>query len=397
MAKLIQHGVVAPLARNCSYPDDKIGLNALTALLHLSSRGTTTAQCVEDLISNGGLNRMTEICLSAPTKNTAKDDDWRKRVNLALAIMANMTRTERGAIEFVGKSLPDEAIPVVATSSSSNDDTAVENLPPKPTLHLMLERFLNSQYVETEDVNDDNNQVYEEEEEQWSSRHNDPYQHLAGVLMNATHVEGGRRFVLKIHRKDDHDVGSSVLQRILHQLRSSNPIRRRGIAGTIRNCCLETDNAWWLLHVVKLTTHVLYPLAGPEELDLDEKKGLDPDLWLEGPEKKREMDHLTRLYLVESILLLCASGRKSRETLRLERVYVILKWADMVEEHEDVSERINECVQYIRRDEQGTQEGSSDKMVEDSLNNNRPSKKPLLLPPSTTQQVGSNEDYDDVD
>ena len=131
---------------------------------------------------------------------------------------------------------------------------------------------------------------------------------------------------------------------------------------------------------------MLYPLAGPEELEIDEKKGLDPDLWLEGPDKKREVDHFTRLFLVESILLLCASGRKSREQLRLERVYVILKWTDMVEEHEDVSERINECVQFLRRDEEGTEEGSSDRYVHEAYSK-----------PTVAMQVGSNEDFDDVD
>jgi hypothetical protein len=65
--------------------------------------------------------------------------------------------------------------------------------------------------------------------------------------------------------------------------------------------------------------------------------------------------------------------------------------ADMVEESEDVSERINECVQYLRRDESGTTDGSSDKLLEDAL---KPS---FLLLPSQTQQFKTGENYDDVD
>jgi replicative superfamily II helicase len=95
---------------------------------------------------------------------------------------------------------------------------------------------------------------------------------------------------------------------------------------------------------------------------------------------------LTRQLLVESILLLCLSGRKAREQLRLERVYVILKLADMVEEHEDVSEVIEECVQYLRRDEHGTAEGSSDQFVEDAY------RKPVAA-----RQVGVSEDLEDID
>jgi len=170
-------------------------------------------------------------------------------------------------------------------------------------------------------------------------------------------------------------------------------LRRQGIAGTVRNCCFEKDSAWWLIHEVNVVNHILYPLAGPEELDDFEKKGMDPDLYLDGPDKVREPIQTTRLLLVEAILLLCASGRKSRESLRVKRTYVVIKLADMAEESEDVSEVIGDCVQYLRRDEFGTTEGSSDRFIEDF------GKEKLTLPLSTTVQieVDVDEDYDDVD
>lgn len=352
----------------------------------------------------GGINRVTEVILSAPpsTEKTSQDnknsdntlDAWKKRVNFALAILANLTRSEEGAVELVGKTLPEEAVvPEQLTAEQK------EKLPTKPLLELMLSRFLREDFCETPE-NKENKEdskldliggAGSADDALQDSNHNDPYQHFAAVLMNCTQVEAGGKFVLKIRRQHDNDENpTSVFQAVLPQLRSKNPIRRRGIAGTIRNCCLEKESAWWFLNVVKLTKHILYPLAGPEELDLDEKKGLNPDLWLEGPDKVREPNWTTRLFLVECLLLLCASGRKSRETLRLERTYVILKWADMVEEKEEVSERINECVQFLRRDEDGTAEGSSDQMVEESLKR-----------PTTSMQItmlgDGNEDYDAVD
>lgn len=131
---------------------------------------------------------------------------------------------------------------------------------------------------------------------------------------------------------------------------------------------------------------------------MDDKSGLDPDLWLEGPDKVREVDQVTRLLLVEALLLLCASGRRGREELRLQRVYVILKFADMVEECEEVNDRIEECVQFLRRDEEGTQDGSSDVFVEEAYTG---SKKLLALPaPSAADAIRSSrdeEEYDDVD
>lgn len=385
MAKLIKHGVIAPLTKNSVYPDP-VGFTSLTALLHLSSRGISAAQGVEDLLATGGLNRMTEIVLSRPDDNSREAEiAWKKRVNLAMALLANMTRTEQGAVELVGFTVPDEAIP---TEGRGETEAAVDKLPTKPTLELVMARFLNLNYTE-DSINYD-----ETEGEHLDNSWQDPFQHFAGVLMNSTQTEAGRRFILRIRGNTSSTNGassSSFLQILLSHLRSKNPIRRRGIAGTVRNCCLETDSSWWMLNVVQISKHLCYPLAGPEELEVDEKRGLDPDLWLEGPDKKREPDQLTRLFLVESILMLCASGRKSREKLRLDRVYVILKMADMVEESEDVSERIHECVQYLRRDEAGTEEGSSDKLVEEAI---RPK---LLLLPSTTQQVTNGENYDDVD
>merc|ERR1719296_551083 len=106
---------------------------------------------------------------------------------------------------------------------------------------------------------------------------------------------------------------------------------------------------------------------------------------------------MTRLFLVEAILLLCATGRRSRETLRVQRTYVILKMADMVEETEDVSEKINECVQFLRRDEEGMEEGSSDFMVQANVKSSSPL---LALPaPSSAMQFASSfsDDYDGVD
>ena len=57
-----------------------------------------------------------------------------------------------------------------------------------------------------------------------------------------------------------------------------------------------------------------------------------------------------------------------------------------MEEHEDVSASIYECVQFLRRDEEGTAEGSSDKMVADAY------RKPLV-----SGQVGAVEDLEDLD
>jgi len=371
--QLIEHGVLLPLLRTASDTSDAACTeNALQALLFLSSSTEeATNQCIEELLQSKAVPRLVELVLGSTKSQN-------KQVNLALGLLANLSRTEQGTIELLGKTLPDHAVKEI-----NEDDLESKT---RPTIELLLDRYFNLHYI-TEVVDYSLHEPYE-----WDTMHHDPYQHFAAILMNATQLETGRKFVMRIPKQKGDDPAQSVMERLLPQLQNSNPIRRRGVSGMIRNCCLESNAAWWMLNELKLTSHILYPLAGPEELDLDEKQGMDPDLWLQGPDKEREVDGATRLHLVEAILLLCASGRKSRETLRLARSYVILKYCDMVEESESVSERINECVQYLRRDEEGTTEGSSDRMVEEATR-----KRIQLALPSIQVGSQSNEDYDDVD
>lgn len=405
-----------------------------------------------------GIARMLEIALSSPPPpppfsstntiiTTSTWMEWNERVNYACALLANATRTERGAVEFIG--LASTTAAAAASTKELDDDV-------KPQATLLLARFLNPIFV---NINSkeyrkarrvlkgknggavrDNNKDDDEEDlgsrriqllsntddptidsdnDDYSLDDNDglssltktstttpttssssntidlksgttvdccydPYQHVAAVIMNIAQLERGRDFLMKfIHTTSSSNVvGESItrlpgegtvgkaststshFQSLLLQLTTSpNPIRRQGIAGMIKNCCFSSDSIWWLLHVVHIDKTLLLPLAGPEELNIEEKVGLDPDYWLLGPKKVRETDELVRLYIVEALLLLLASGRQARDTLRERRTYVIIKLADMVEEDETVSDRLLECVQYLRRDEYGTEEGSSDKLA----------------------------------
>jgi hypothetical protein len=357
--RLVQHeGLLLAVAKNISYysEDLVVARNALQTLMYLSSDGSLANQCVVDLLEAKATSRLLEVVLTNPPSAAAAQEDWRSVINFGVGLLANLTRTEEGAIELVGRTLPEEAVQEVPADAATRV---------KPTMELLLARFLASQYIveakeegpsEVDVTVDKNNS---------SSTAADPYQHFAAILQNATQVEKGRQFLLKHHYTTNKEESTTLFQDLMPQLKSPNPVRRRGMAGVLRNICLDRDSAWWLLNVAQITRPLLYPLAGPEELDVEEKKGLHPDLWLEGPDKQREPDMWTRRFLVEAILMLCSTGRASRQKLRLDRVYIILKWADMVEEEEDVSELIDECVQYLRRDEEGTADGSSDKFVYD--------------------------------
>ena len=415
----LRHGMLSLLAKVASTVDIeesmgwKISVNALQAMVYLTSHGTTANQCVHEIIHGhesatttkedgvdatadshpqSSFPRIIEIVTSTRIPTAASSGATatssaettmarRQRVNYGIALLANLTRTEDGAVEFMGR------------QQQEPGENPVWNVSAITTLQLLLERFLNAGFVNGAAIDERDRKGPalpdddDEKETTLNTSANDPYQHFASLLMNLTQIDTGRAFCLKLDYNPDHST-NSVLQRLLPQLKSYNPLRRRGIAGLIRNCVLDgRDSVWWMLYDVKLLQYILYPLAGPEELTVEEKRGLHPDLWLEGPNKRREPDHLTRLFLVQALLLLCKSGRKAREVLQSERVSVVLKWADMVEEQEDVSESIQECLELLQSEEDETGESiSSDRLVETAY-------RKMLEQQTTT----SGENFDEVD
>mmetsp|Transcript_14852 Transcript_14852/g.36366 ORF Transcript_14852/g.36366 Transcript_14852/m.36366 type:complete len:534 (-) Transcript_14852:4426-6027(-) len=411
---------------------------ALQTLLYLTSSTEQLVNlCTDKLLdtqtTNAAVPRLVEYVLTLPPINNDKNN---RRINLALALLANLSRTEPGALALTGFALPEEAVynndNDGEAGSSNNNKTRV-----KPTMELLLDRFLNPTLMDVENQEIVDYTMLEPHE--WDGLYYDPYQHFAAVLMNITQTEAGRQFLLRIPKDDAGTTGSkldqvgeeaetesssdpssssnkpsqpSVFERLIPILRTNtnderykilarNPLRRRGISGLIRNViCLSPDSVWWLMNVVQIVTPLLLPLAGPEELDWDDKKGMDPDLWLNGPDQIRDVDVVTRQHCVESILLLCAAGRKARETLRLARTYVILRQADMVEESESVSERISECVNFLRRDEEGTKDGSSDQRVAEAYaGGDGKVRLAIEAGPSTCVNMGNGneDDFDGVD
>ena len=458
---------------------------ALQTLLYVTSSSGAIEElvktCVDHLLELKAIPRLVEFIFEFSSDCAKCSNSTKKIINTTLAILANLTRTERGALELVGTTLPEEAVYNNNNTTTTHpneeeeevDGKVKEEVEPrialledddverkknrihntnknekhvriKPSMELLFDRFM-----KTNQNNHTNNAtttggspllslLYEQ----------DPYQHFASLLMNATQVKGGRQFITRLPRgaktsktttttttthenKKDAQQQSpslSVLQRLLPILRqkhndnttnnhnSTNPFRRRGIAGMIRNICLDRDDdhSWWLLHICEVLTPLLLPLMGPEELDLEDKKGMDADLWLEGPEQHRDLDAVTRLYCVEALLALLASGRMSRKTLRKAQTYTVLKHCDMVEDNEQVSDRIQECVNFLRRDEEGSYEGSSDHQIYKSTidsnddtndittttndnNDNKVIAGLLTADPSIPIQSHDNENFDDVD
>ncbi|CAL9045011.1 unnamed protein product [Musa banksii] len=88
------------------------------------------------------------------------------------------------------------------------------------------------------------------------SKAEDTFEHVASVLVNISKVESGRKILLEPKR--------GLLKQAICQLDSTNPLRKKGVSGTIRNCCFEADNQLQnLLSVAEfLWPALLLPVAG---------------------------------------------------------------------------------------------------------------------------------------
>ena len=82
------------------------------------------------------------------------------------------------------------------------------------------------------------------------------------------------------------------------------------IVNAVIRSASSQDFSWWLLNEAKIVDTICFPLCGPEGFDIDDKVGMNPEFWLSGIDKKREVDVDIRMLLVEAILLLCACGRR---------------------------------------------------------------------------------------
>jgi len=101
---------------------------------------------------------------------------------------------------------------------------------------------------------------------------------------------------------------------------------------------------------VNFLPYILLPLCGPEDFDVDDMDKLPSELQLLPPDKKREADPSTRLMLVETLVLLCAT-RAGRDSLRENGVYEVIKVAHQVERDEEARIAMERLVNLLMRDE----------------------------------------------
>lgn len=172
----------------------------------------------------------------------------------------------------------------------------------------------------------------------------DPWQHMSSILCNLTRVEDGRRILLK--------QSSKYMEMLIRQIRSRNPIRRRGAVASLRTCLFDNEIHWWIIHEVRVLPYIMLPIIVATPFTDMEKDGMDPLLWLnaENPAKKWESEMDILIMLLECVILLCQK-RGIREELRKRKVYPMCRNLDYLQEDEGVSNLILEIVNFLMRDE----------------------------------------------
>lgn len=194
---------------------------------------------------------------------------------------------------------------------------------------------------------------------------------------------------------------TSVIARLLPSLQSLNLVRRRGVSASVRNCCFEVADHDWLLTEVKVLAHLLWPLCGPDQLSPEDRDGLDPWLLSKIDEKDdtvREPDTQTRKTILDALRLLC-SEKPSRQFLRRNRAYPIVRDLDAVEDDAEVAEIAFSIVNFLARDEQ---EGDNEDIIgrdpneEASTNVPSPSTHSRTAPMSLVTAKEDNKDIEDL-
>ncbi|KAH9295128.1 hypothetical protein KI387_038716, partial [Taxus chinensis] len=127
----------------------------------------------------------------------------------------------------------------------------------------------------------------------------DPYGHIGSILVNISRMETGRKLLL--------DPKRSLLKQIIRQSDSPSPLRRKGVSGTLRNCCFEAETQ--LANLILLSQFLwpalLLPLAGKQAYSKEDTNKMPPEL--ANPlshEREPENDPEIRVQAAEALYLI---------------------------------------------------------------------------------------------
>ncbi|KAJ7065408.1 hypothetical protein C8F01DRAFT_744965 [Mycena amicta] len=285
--------------------------------------------------------------------------------DLAAMLLSNLTATSAACNAMI--SLQIEVIPLpngfFAAQSRCATAIAPEPYPAGETRRVLALPFLVDAFVQgAQMVEGDGPRV----------RKGDLH-FLASVFANLTTSPSGRNFFLSPHPRNPLEQGHPEypLAKLVSFTEHKDTIRRGGVASTLKNCAFHAPAHRAILSPdsesvsvapststapgVDALPYILLPLAGPEELDLEDQEKLPDVLQFLPPTKVREPDQAIRLLHVETLLLLCHT-RLGRDYQREHGVYEIVRAAHENETVDKISEHIERLVLLLKSDEPAIEE-----------------------------------------
>ncbi|GAA5899390.1 Hgh1p [Sporobolomyces salmoneus] len=263
--------------------------------------------------------------------------------DLACMLLSNMSKLDTVSLQILNLRVPFSVAPSPSAGSSKGDEHVEKVARKSPAvedeilaLDLLLEVHLKG------------------EGKKYNPNAN--YDFLASVFANISLFPQGRAFLLAA---PDSSV-EPPLSKLISFTEHPSPIRRGGVASTIKNAAFEKSGHTRLVAAkndappeegcIDLLVQILLPLCGNEEFDLDILDELPQELQLLPPEKEREPDATIRAILVETLVLL-ATSRVNREAMRARGVYQVIKVAHLAEKDPKVTEPMVRLVNLLMRDE----------------------------------------------
>merc|ERR1712137_49518 len=168
---------------------------------------------------------------------------------------------------------------------------------------------------------------------------------VALSIMNVTQLEPAQHLLLDEER--------AIMKSLIPFMHHPQVIRRRGVLGTLKNCCFVSGSHDYLLcEEFGLISHLLTPLVSQPGDFTDEELELIPENVKRTmlPTKAREEDTLCRQTIIE-VLFMLSGKREYREMMRQNGVYPVVKALDKVETDEDVKDVILRLVHHLLPDE----------------------------------------------
>lgn len=186
------------------------------------------------------------------------------------------------------------------------------------------------------------------------------FDYLAYFFADVSKFDEGRAYFTT---KQDYD-GVVPITKLLVFTEHKSAIRRKGVASTIKNVAFDVPYHPTLFSEsdVNILPYLLLPLAGPEELPIEETADMLPDLQLLPPDKERDSDNDVLTTHLETLLLL-NSTREGRDMMREVKVYPIIRECHLHVEDESVKESCDRLVQVLMRDEEGEGEATEEEMA----------------------------------